>query len=184
MCVCVCVLLPSGIYDKQIAEAGAIPALIAMLQFDDAETRGFAAACLLCLCKDSGAHGAILESGGADLLTTLSYHPTTWLRGQVLEMLTLLGIPIPDPENPPPQVIQAREQSPPGTARSPHETSKAGSTGSPMGTARTPRKPPYVNPNLPPLPPHTARGSPMWSARMKFHFFSFQINGTTGANWN
>ena len=68
-----CVCSPSGIYDKQTSSA--IPALIAMLQFDDVETRGFAAACLLCLCKDSGAHGAIWSRRG--LLTTLSYHPTS-----------------------------------------------------------------------------------------------------------
>ena len=35
-----------GVYDKHIAEAGAIPLLIAMLQNDDIETRGFAVACL------------------------------------------------------------------------------------------------------------------------------------------
>ena len=87
-----------GVYDKQIAEGGAIPLLVAMMQNDDTETRGFAAACLLCLCRDQTAHSAILESGGLEPLQALSYGPATWLRGQVVEMLTLLGIPIPDPD--------------------------------------------------------------------------------------
>ena len=86
-----------GVYDRQIAEAGAILPLISMLKNDDSETRGFAVACLLCLCKDPAAHGAILEAGGGAFLQDLARGPATWLRGQVVEMLTLLGMPIPQP---------------------------------------------------------------------------------------
>ena len=161
-----------GVYDKQIAEAGAIQPLISMLQLDDAETRGFAAACLLCLCKDIAAHQSILESGGADLLQTLSYHPTTWLRGQVIEMLNLLGIPVPDPDDPPPAIKVAREQ---------HIAS--GGKQRPQDETGAPKSPKWERPALA-MPvggiAHSSRSPPMWSARMKFHFFSFQIHGTTG----
>jgi len=180
-----------GIYDKQIAEAGAIPHLIAMLHNDDAETRGFAAACLLCLCKDRTAHPAILEAGAGELLQQLSYGPNTWLRGQVVEMLKQLEIPVPDPNNPPqnfgltqfiaPSVTG--QASPPagasaaasgeGGADSPLSKSPSGS-GSPHG-----KMPPWQQQ----LSPSGQSARPaLWTARKKFHFFSFQIHGTTGYN--
>ena len=158
-----------GVYDKQIAEAGAIPRLIAMLQLDDSETRGFAVACMLCICKDPSAHSAILEAGGAELLQALAYGPATWLRGQCVEMLKLLGQEVPDPEDAPPVHLKMPSAPPlmatassaaKRTARgydddNPHTTSRLSAAGS-IASAR-------------PL-----------SARMKFHFFSFQIYGTTG----
>ena len=61
-----------GVYDKAIAEGGAIPLLVNMLLEDDTETRGFAAAALLCICKDKTAHTAIMDSGGVDALLALS----------------------------------------------------------------------------------------------------------------
>ena len=66
--------------------------LIEMLQNDDQETRGFAAACLLCLCKDAAARAAILTSGGVEPLRALAYGPPGWLKTQVVERLGLLGI--------------------------------------------------------------------------------------------
>jgi hypothetical protein len=181
-----------GVYDKQIAEAGAIPLLISMLQFDDAETRGFAAACLLCLCNDVMAHGPILESGGADLLQALSYHQSTWLRGKVVDMLTLLKVPVPNADQPPPQaVIVAREQlasaaaaaNPSKTPRSPGRGPDAAlpnktprSPGSPeplpnktprsqRGTSLSRLSAPTKPLPLPPVLPNSSRPA-MWTARM------------------
>jgi len=76
--------------------AGAVPKLICMLQINDLDTRGFAAACMLCLCKDSGARSALLSSGGIEPLLSLAIGPPTWLRAQVIEMLRLLHVPIPN----------------------------------------------------------------------------------------
>ena len=189
-----------GVYDKQIAEAGAIPLLIAMLQNDDAETRGFAAACLLCLCKDNSAHAAILESGGAELLQALSYGPATWLRSQVVEMLTLLGTPIPDPDSAPYMPPQPLTPSggPSGGADGAEEGASPGA--SPPATGRSGRL--TGRQTLSSRQPLSGRGSltgrslgassmygpggmnsarPLsGTAKMKFHFFSFQIYGTTG----
>ena len=90
-----------GVYDKAIAEGGAIPKLANMLNKDDLETRGFAAAALLCICRDETAHAAIMNSDGVHALVALAYGLTagTWLHTQVIEMLTLLSVPIPDPDS-------------------------------------------------------------------------------------
>jgi len=69
------------------------------MQRNDPETRGFAAACLLCICKDSEAVKAIIKFGGAEPLQALAHGPATWLRTQAVEMLKLLSIPIPDPDD-------------------------------------------------------------------------------------
>lgn len=165
-----------GTYDKQIAEAGAIPSLITMLQYDDPETRGFAAACLLCLCKDPSSRSTILESGGTEPLQALCYGPATWLRGQVVEMLTLLGVAVPDPESipshlPMPKSMMSTGDSPPG---SPTATARSGG----HSGRYSPHTARYGGFN-PAVPLQSAR--PLSStARMKFHFFSFQIHGTTG----
>ena len=87
-----------GVYDKQIAEAGAIPDLIGMLQNDDPETRGFAAACLKCCCADESAKATILSVGGADPLVALLSSPNTWLRAQCVDMLKLLDVPFQEPD--------------------------------------------------------------------------------------
>ena len=42
----------AGAYGHVIVELGGIPPLIAMLVANNTETRGFAAACLACLCAD------------------------------------------------------------------------------------------------------------------------------------
>ena len=130
-----------GVYDKSIAEGGAIPLLVAMLLQDDGETRGFAAACLLCLCKDKTAHGAIQESGGVDALICLSFGPPTWLRTQVVEMLMLLGVPIPDPDGvpPPPTAVQAQAQAQAQASAAAENTESGRATG--MATGKTPRTP-------------------------------------------
>jgi len=85
-----------GIFDRDIVMAGAVPKLVEMLHTNESETRGFAAACLLCLCKDSGARAAILASGGVEPLVGLALGPATWLRTQVIQMLKLLHVPVPD----------------------------------------------------------------------------------------
>lgn len=87
-----------GIYDKFIVEHGGVEPLINIMQRNDPETRGFAAACLLCICKDSEAVKSIIKFGGAEPLQALAHGPATWLRTQAVEMLKLLSIPIPDPD--------------------------------------------------------------------------------------
>jgi len=164
-----------GVYDKQIAEAGAIPRLIAMVQNDDSETRGFAVACLLCICKDPSAHSAVLEAGGAELLQSLAYGPPTWLRGQAIEMLKLLGQDIPDSEDAPPIHLKMPEII--------DKTSRTGRVEQPSRTSRTHREETEAS-----AAHNTSRTSNLsgmasarpLTARMRFHFFSFQIHGTTG----
>jgi len=181
-----------GVYDKQIAEGGAIPLLVAMMQNDDTETRGFAAACLLCLCRDQTAHAAILESGAVEPLQALAYGPATWLRTQVVEMLTLLGTEIPDPDAysliAPPQSFGDYEGSWGNTGYTPwgQPDGEGEGVSSPDSSARglssriTGRNPSARgNPRSP--PPFQRQSAQMsGTARMKFHFFSFQIYGTTG----
>ena len=191
-----------GVYDKHIAEAGAIPLLIAMLQNDDIETRGFAVACLKCICNDSSAHSAILESGGAELLQALSYGPQTWLRTQVVEMLKLLGTEVPDPDNPPPEVLKQLSLAPAASQTqsmaSDGGADNASVTGSISGagsghtgrisitarsrlSTRTPRA--GLPPGMSMGPGGMVSSRPLTgTARMKFHFFTFQIHGTTGVD--
>ena len=76
-----------GVYDKQIVEEGAVAPLIQMLMRNHPETRGFAAACLLCLCNDASAREAILTGGGSEVWLSLAQSKTTWLRTQAIEML-------------------------------------------------------------------------------------------------
>jgi vacuolar protein 8 len=87
-----------GVYDKQIAEAEAVRPLVNMMQSFDTETCGFAAACLLCLCKDEEAKEMMLSGGAAEPLLALAHNPSKWLANQAQEMLKLLGIPFTDPE--------------------------------------------------------------------------------------
>ena len=79
-----------GIYDRFIAEAGAIQPLVGMLRNDEEETRGFATACLLCICKDPSAHSAVLAAGAVNVLQRelIAHGQTSWLGNQVTEMLT------------------------------------------------------------------------------------------------
>ena len=83
-----------GIYDRQIAEAGAIIPLVGMLRNGEEESRGFATACLLCICKDRSARPAVLDAGAGEVLQRelLAHGSTTWIGGQIAEMLSLLGI--------------------------------------------------------------------------------------------
>ena len=87
-----------GIYDKHMVDEGAVEPLIEMLLHNNPDTRGFAAACMSCLCADKDARRSIIEGGGADPLLTLLYSPNTWLRSQAMDMLRLLGIPFTAPE--------------------------------------------------------------------------------------
>ena len=90
-----------GVYDKEIAVNGGVAPLISLLRNNDPDTRGFAAACLNCLCKDPGARTTIVESGGGEPLLALAHGPATWLSNQAKEMLELLGIPLGEPESAP-----------------------------------------------------------------------------------
>ena len=175
-----------GVYDQQIAEAGAIPRLIAMLQYDDSETRGFAVACMVCLCKDPAAHSAILEAGGAELLQALAYGPATWLRGQAIEMLTLLGLDIPDSDDAPPIHLKmpsvevgekATMRADKGTTRTARGSHHAAPTEATMRSARGAGG--SVDDHNTSRTSGFGTARPL-TARMKFHFFSFQIHGTTG----
>ena len=105
-----------GVYDKDIVDAGAVQPLIAMLLLNHVETRGFAAACLLCCCADERASDSILENGGEGALLSLAGSPSKWLRQQAIEMLKLLGIPFIEPHASmsPRQVVSPRAPSSPG----------------------------------------------------------------------
>jgi vacuolar protein 8 len=88
-----------GIYDKEITKCGAVQPLIELLQDNNPETRGFAAACLLCLCNDPLAKQDILEQGGAEPLLAFAHGPPSWLSKQCTEMLGLLNVPLGDPDS-------------------------------------------------------------------------------------
>jgi hypothetical protein len=90
-----------GIYDKEITKCGAVQPLIELLQDNNPETRGFAAACLLCLCNDPLAKQDILEQGGAEPLLAFAHGPPSWLSKQCTEMLGLLNVPLGDPDSAP-----------------------------------------------------------------------------------
>jgi len=190
-----------GVYDKAIAEGGAIPLLIKMLLEDDTETRGFAAAALLCICRDKTAHPAIKDSGGIDALLALSFGPPTWLRAQVVEMLTLLSVPVPDPDSGAPPISAAvlaasaasadglatRQPTVAGTSRNlppprPADGGSATRAGSLSGrVSGSPRKVPLYLPRQSYMPPTPSGPTPhTMTARMRFHFFTFQLYGTTG----
>ena len=79
-------------------QAGGVRPLIEMVRKNDPDTRGFAASCLLCLCKDKEAVAIILREGGSEPLLSLAHGPPTWLRAQAIEMLTQLGVAVPDPD--------------------------------------------------------------------------------------
>jgi hypothetical protein len=176
-----------GIYDKHIAEGGAISPLINMLNNDDEETRGFAAACLLCVCRDKTAHSAILQAGAVELLQAFSYGPQTWLRDRVVEMLKLLGAKVPDPDGVPlfaglplavgdaSGALDGGMVSPAITRRGePPTTVLAMSTGrSQQSTSRTRRSTARVDPARMAQPQS-------YAAKMQFHVFSFQNQRTTG----
>ena len=50
-----------GIYDKHMVDEGAVEPLIEMLLHNNPDTRGFAAACMSCLCADKDARRSIIE---------------------------------------------------------------------------------------------------------------------------
>ena len=151
-----------------------------MVQNGDNETRGFAVACLLCICKDKSAHPAILEAGGAELLQALSFGPATWLRTQVCGCSPSSASACPTPRAPSPPTCPSsstrrrrprratprpEEYAPPETTRS-----KAAGEGEATGAAT----------GRGPMPGSITSRYLSGNARMKFHFFSFQIYGTTG----
>lgn len=98
-----------GSYKELLVELGAVEPLIAMLLLNQLETRGFAAACLSCLCaENSSAKAAVVAAGGAEPLTALAYSPSTWLRAQAVEMLNMLGIPFKEPHSITPVITSPR----------------------------------------------------------------------------
>ena len=175
-----------GVYDKHIADGGAIPSLIAMLNNDDDETRGFAAACLLCVCRDKAAHDAMVEAGAIELLQAYSTGPATWLRDRVVEMLKLLGAKVPTSNGGP---LFSGIPLPVGEA-----ASKAGDGGmvSPAITRRGTETPTTVlamSPGrgsqrtgrlAPAMGAPAQQGPQTYAVRTQFHVFSFQSQRTTG----
>ena len=166
-------LRKDGIYDRQIAEANGVQPLLEMLQMDNHETRGFAAACLMCLCNDPGARVAIIEARGADPLQLLANGPNAWLRQQAEKMLQLLEIPLLSAED----IETLRPASPkegsPGGVPVPaymRSDNLGGVSNRSSAGYRSHRQ--LVSPQV------SARSS--ISARTKFHFFSFQVNHLTG----
>ena len=150
-----------GVFDKQIVEAGAVQPLIALLLNNHHETRGFAAACLSCLCTNTNARQAILDAGGAEPLMALAHSPATWLKERATEMLRLLDIPIPDAD----------------AFTLPPSFKSSGGSGDPDSQALS------ASQKLRLPSPRDHHGSPRREpahAKMKFHFFSFQINKVTG----
>ena len=79
-----------------ISKAGAISPLITLLMENNNDTRGFAAATLSCLCKDPRAREEMTQAGGIEPLLALSQGPATWLRTQAVDILTSLGVTVPD----------------------------------------------------------------------------------------
>ena len=155
-------------YAMSIAAQGAIPPLILLLLNNSAETRGFAAACLACLCKEATARNAVLDAGGAEPLLALAHGPATWLRTQAREMLSLLGIPIGEDPGLTLDVGKAKADDP--------FLSPMGDNASALGTATSRASAKSL---VPVYGAASARMSP-GAPRMKFHFFSFQIHHVTG----
>ena len=112
---------------REMVEEHVIAPLIEMLQANHPSTRGFAAACLSSLCaqpeaqvgikqvgggepylKDaplhaSAHHGAMPspQVGGGEPLVKLARGQPSWLRSRAVEMLEMLGIPVPEPDDTP-----------------------------------------------------------------------------------
>ena len=174
-------------------ELGAVVPLMRLLKDNHAETRGFAAACLSCLCREEEARVLISEAGGADTLLALAHGPATWLRGQAIEMLSLLGIPVGDPDDydasaSPPLYGAPRPYGAPtpplnvGDAAERRRVRRAAPLGSPTSSpAITRRSTPMTSgANTARTHATSASGSSSngqtFGTKMKFHFFSFQVN--------
>ena len=178
-------------YNKQIIDGGAVRPLMHLLRDNHAETRGFAAACLSCLCKDEEAQALISEAGGAETLLGLAHGPATWLRSQAVEMLHLLGIPIGDPNE---YEVVSPPQSPgpfgPNTARGVDGEAASGAYDGRRKSGTSPTSSPAITRRSTPMTStvNTARtyqssatnaSNQTFQTKMKFHFFSFQVNHIT-----
>lgn len=151
---------PDGIYDKQIIEYIGLPPLLHALQRGNDQTCGFAAACLTNLCRDPDAKRTMIELGASDALLELARSPATWLRGQAIKMINLLGISIAnlDHEPPPPWASQLFQKS-------------GGNDGSPdRGKGKKTAAAHYEKERIP----------MSITAKQKYHFFSFQTNTYNG----
>ena len=180
--------------------------LIVLLQDNNVETRGFAAACLSCCCKDFHARKIILDLGGEKSLLALAYNPSVWLRGQAKGMLHLLGVPIgpppptvtvsgsakeiPSPELPAPESADGDGLGPllselgneqdqssilhggSRTARSGITTSRGGNSTARSSIMSSSQR---GGPVFGPAPWIPSANAPR-HVKMKFHFFSFQLN--------
>ena len=123
-----------GIYHSQLVELNAVDPLIAMLLSNQPETRGFAAACLSCLCtEDDTARQAVIAGGGAEPLIALAYSPSTWLRCQAVSLLNVLGIPFKEPQILLPPKPSPAASSPVGRANG----SPRGTSGYPLVSTKT-----------------------------------------------
>ena len=160
-----------GIYDKAIVEHNAVPLLIALMQSEELEVRGFAAACLMC-CNDHEAKQALSNAGGVDALLSLANTQATWLREQVHKMLGFLDVAIPESDT-----FDSPTPVQPLTTRSPGKSTAAGGgDGSPPKPGSQTHRP---SSSAARQILQTKKSEPA-HAKMKFHFFSFQINKVTG----
>ena len=172
-----------SIYNEKIVRENAIAPLIIVLLTDNPETRGFAAACLCCLCKDERARQAMVEAGGSEPLLALAHGNRTWLRNQAIEMLNLLGIPLGDPEDYADTVAPLASPGPFGAPQDggkgyggmTNRTAVTQSSSRTSGgrTARTARS--TID---------TARSTNSIQTKIKFHVFSFQTGQRTNFKTN
>lgn len=98
---------------REMVEEHVIAPLIEMLQANHPSTRGFAAACLVSLCAQPEAQVGIKQVGGGEPLVKLARGQPSWLRSRAVEMLEMLGIPVPEPDDTP---VTAAKGSPAGGA--------------------------------------------------------------------
>jgi hypothetical protein len=102
----------------------------------------------------------MIELGASDALLELARSPATWLRGQAIKMINLLGISIAnlDHEPPPPWASQLFQKS-------------GGNDGSPdRGKGKKTAAAHYEKERIP----------MSITAKQKYHFFSFQTNTYNG----
>lgn len=145
-----------------IIELGAVAPLLALIQDNNVETRGFAAATLKNLSANKKAQGDIREAEGVEPLQMLARGPKTWLSSQAVEMLGKLGVAVRDDLDFVPTLalpVRAEKEWDPESGEPPPSPELSTAT---SRTARTARDGFGTS--------RTVGGTP----KMNFHFFSFQ----------
>ena len=74
---------------------GTIEHLVVLLRDAEGETQGFAAGALVCLASIESGLQQIKASGAVGTLMTIALGPDSWLRGQCVQILRMLGYPDP-----------------------------------------------------------------------------------------